>query len=573
MRTFLLFLIQLLSVTSLSAQSSGVLPTQNFEELSQQIELLFKQKDTVKAMEYFRIYTQKARAEQNSEELVYVYRSMAVWQSALEVKLQYADSAIAIARQANNYELIGSAIYTKGVVYNKYNDWDKTLEHYLLADKYINQTTNKYLEHKIKYAIGQAAYRLGDYQQALNNTEACVVYFATQNDKKHQKGYINSLHLSGLLHNRLGNYRKCTEIITLGIIKAKELSRDETLLKFYTLDVINKYHLGFYRESIEVLQTYLPDFIQQENDRQHILSLFFMGKNYVALGENSKAIPCFEKVDALFAQYGYLRDDMAENYYYLIEDAQQKKDLKRELYYTNRLIEAEKLLNQQYKNIAVRIKKYDTENLLASKDRIEKALIQKEARNKWLIVLVSIITIGLLFVAIRHIRYKRKFEVLYKQFIEAQKERNKPALEPVLSVATETEPSPSTLEIKEEVINKILKKLEQFEANKEFIKEDLTMAKLAKAMKTNVKYLSRVIQDYKQKDYVRYINDLRMHYLTDMLQSQKYLNYSIEGYAKKLGFSSAKGFNRAFEESTGMKFSYFLKKYQKEDFEQLAKPA
>lgn len=566
MRAFLLFLIQLLCVTSLSAQSAGVLPTQNFEELSQQIELLFKQKDTVKALEYFRIYTKKARAERNIEELVYVYRSMAVWQSALEVKLQYADSAIAIARQANNYELIGSAIYTKGVVYNKYNDWDKTLEHYLLADNYINQTANKYLEHKIKYAIGQAAYRLGDYQQALNNTEACVAYFATQNDKKHQKGYINSLHLSGLLHNRLGNYKKCTEIIALGIIKAKELSRDETLLKFYSLDAINKYHLGFYRESIEALQTYLPDFIQQENDRQHLLSLFFIGKNYIALGENKKAIPYFEKVDALFAQYGYLRDDMAENYYYLIEDAQQKKDLKRELYYTNRLIEAEKLLSQQYKNIAVRIKKYDTQNLLASKERIENKLQQKQATNNGLIILLAVVGCCMVVLAVRYIRNKRKFEILYKQFMEAQKQRNhipSNENEPVEVIIKPT----SNSELKEEVVLRILKRLEQFEAHKEFLKDDLTMAKLAKSIKTNVKYLSRVIQDYKQKDYVRYINELRVNYLTDLLKSPKYQNYSIEGYAKELGFSSAKGFNKAFAETTGMKFSDFLKKFHKEEFE------
>jgi AraC-like DNA-binding protein len=566
MRAFLLFLIQLLCVTSLSAQSAGEFPTQNFEELSQQIESLFKQKDTVKALEYFRIYTKKARAEQNSEELVYIYRSMAIWNSTHNLKLQYADSAIAIAQQTNNYELIGSAIYTKGVVYNKYNDWDKTLEHYLLADNYINQTANKYLEHKIKYAIGQAAYRLGDYQQALNNTEACVAYFATQKDKKHQKGYINSLHLSGLLHNRLGNYKKCTEIIALGIIKAKELSRDETLLKFYSLDAINKYHLGFYRESIEALQTYLPDFIQQENDRQHLLSLFFIGKNYIALGENKKAIPYFEKVDSLFAQYGYLRDDMAENYYYLIEDAQQKGDLKRELYYTNRLIEAEKLLSQQYKNIAVRIKKYDTQNLLTSKERIENELIQKQARNKWLLVLISVISGCMVVLVVRYIRNKRKFEVLYKQFMEAQKQRNhipSNENEPVEVIIKPT----SNSELKEEVVLRILKRLEQFEAHKEFLKDDLTMAKLAKSIKTNVKYLSRVIQDYKQKDYVRYINELRVNYLTDLLKSPKYQNYSIEGYAKELGFSSAKGFNKAFAETTGMKFSDFLKKFHKEEFE------
>lgn len=566
MRAFLLFLIQLLCVTSLSAQSAGELPTQNFEELSQQIESLFKQKDTVKALEYFRIYTQKARAEQNIEELVYVYRSMAVWQSALDVKLQHADSAIVIAQHSKNNELIGSAIYTKGVVYYKYNDWDKTLEHYLLADNYINQTTNKYLEHKIKYAIGQAAYRLGDYQQALNNIDACVTYFATQNDKKHQKGYMHSLQLLGILHNRLGNYNQCTEINTLGIQKAKEFSLSEMVIKFINSEAINKYSLGLYQESLEELQKYLPDFIKEENNIQHILSLFFIGKNYIALGANQKAIPYFEKVDALFAQYGYLRDDMAENYYYLIEDAQQKKDLKRELYYTNRLIEAEKLLSQQYKNIAVRIKKYDTQNLLASKERVENELIQKQARNKWLLVLISVITGCMVVLVVRYIRNKRKFEVLYKQFMEAQKQRNhipSNENEPVEVIIKPT----SNSELKEEVVLRILKRLEQFEAHKEFLKDDLTMAKLAKSIKTNVKYLSRVIQDYKQKDYVRYINELRVNYLTDLLKSPKYQNYSIEGYAKELGFSSAKGFNKAFAETTGMKFSDFLKKFHKEEFE------
>ncbi|HLU50906.1 MAG TPA: helix-turn-helix domain-containing protein [Flavobacteriaceae bacterium] len=187
-------------------------------------------------------------------------------------------------------------------------------------------------------------------------------------------------------------------------------------------------------------------------------------------------------------------------------------------------------------------------------------------------VLISVISGCMVVLVVRYIRNKQKFEVLYKQFIEAQKERNPIPSENNKVVEVILKPS-SNSELKEEVILKILKRLEQFEANKEFIKNDLTMAKLAKTMKTNVKYLSRVIQDYKQKDYIRYINDLRIDYLTEMLQSQKYLNYSIEGYAKELGFSSAKGFNRAFEESTGMKFSYFLKKYQKEELEQLAKPA
>lgn len=572
MKIYILFLIGLLSVTALAAVPTDTLQNKTLSELDSHIDTFMKVKDTANAMRCFRIYTRKAQATNDTEALVHIYRSMAIWQSEFDKKLQYADSAIAIAQYANNNELMGSAIYTKGVVYYKYNDWAKTLEHYVLANEYFKHTHNQYLIHKVKYGIGQAHYSLGNYEEAMLALESCINYFGSQNDNSHKRGLLSSLHMYGIVQNRAGHYRKCSEINALGIQKCKEFKNKEMEILFLNSEALNKYSLKLYRESIDELEKNLPYLIEQENERQEMLSWFFMGKNYVALGDHKKAIYCFEKVDSLFAQTNYLRDDMAENYYYLIEDAQRNKNLKSELYYTNRLIDAEKLLSAQYKDIAVRIQKYDTDVLLATKARIENALRQKEARNKWLVFGISIISLSMLILLMRHFKEKRKFEILYRQFIEAQKERSKLALE-LHFESIKVKSNASGLELKEETVAKILKKLEQFELNKEFLKEDLTMAKLAKSMKTNVKYLSKVIQDYKHKDYVRYINDLRIDYLTEMLKSPKYQNYSIEGYAKELGFSSTKGFNRAFEESTGMKFSLFLKKYQKENYEHLANTA
>src|SRR5690606_33292431 len=155
---------------------------------------------------------------------------------------------------------------------------------------------------------------------------------------------------------------------------------------------------------------------------------------------------------------------MVENYYYLIEDAQRNKNLKSELYYTNRLIDAEKLLSAQYKDIAVRIQKYDTDVLLATKARIENALRQKEARNKWLVFGISIISVCMLILLMRHIKGKRKFEILYRQFIGAQKERSILALELHFG-SIKVGSRAAGLELKEEPVAKILKKREQFELN------------------------------------------------------------------------------------------------------------
>src|SRR5690606_2652902 len=116
---------------------------------------------------------------------------------------------------------------------------------------------------------------------------------------------------------------------------------------------------------------------------------------------------------------------------------------------------------------------------------------------------------------------------LYRQFIE--KCQNEIQIIP--------EANYSQPEIKQDVAERILKKLEQFEVNKGFIKQNLTLSKLAASLKTNPKYLSKVIVDYKQKEYTQYINDLRINYLIELLKSKKHLNYTIEALAGEIGFN------------------------------------
>lgn len=563
-RTILyLFVLLVVCTAKLKAQHPHSLSDKSFDELYEQSKALFAQKDTQKALLYFEAYKQKAVRENNTERLVNIYRSMAIWQTALEQKIAYADSAIHIARTTNNDEFIGNALYTKGVVYYKYNDWNKTLDYYLLADNHISKTGNEYSKNKLKYAVFQAKYTLGDYDEALSIIQECVAYFEQYDDNNHRKGYLSSLHSLGLCLNRMERYKECSEVNRKGSEKAAEFDLNEMQYSFSSSEGINQYDLDNYQQALEHFECSLPFFIDSGNTKQQAVISFFMGKSYMGLNKNKQAVTCFEKVDSLFAETGYLRDDMAENYVFLIDNAKKQRNPEKELYYTNRLLEADKLLYNQYKDIAVTIhKKYDTKKLQESKASLEKLLGQKTAANEWLTLSLLIAFTGILLLSARYIYYRKRFKKLYRQFTDSLSD---PAQNTVATGnPSERVPVSRQQEIKENVIHRVLKGLIRFESNKGFTKQNLTLIKLAESLNTNPKYLSKIITEHKQKDYSQYINDLRINHLKELLKTKKYLEYKIEALAKEIGFGSAKCFNTAFYKATGMKFSDFFNEYRKD---------
>ena len=115
------------------------------------------------------------------------------------------------------------------------------------------------------------------------------------------------------------------------------------------------------------------------------------------------------------------------------------------------------------------------------------------------------------------------------------------------------------IDINPEVVTGLVKQLEKFENNKKFLKKDLTLVSLAAALGTNTNYLSKVINYSKNKNYITYINDLRIDYIIAQLKNDsKFRNYTIKALAEEAGFSTAQHFSKAFYAKTGIYPSYFV---------------
>ncbi|MEM6722233.1 MAG: helix-turn-helix domain-containing protein, partial [Bacteroidota bacterium] len=202
-------------------------------------------------------------------------------------------------------------------------------------------------------------------------------------------------------------------------------------------------------------------------------------------------------------------------------------------------------------------KRYDTRALENEKNDLQQQLViaaEKEKSSKWKIIfLIIIVIISTLIIYYNHRKklfYKKRFEELisddYKKQNKTQNIQEK------------------SLGIPEEIVISILDKLSLFETKKEFLEQELTREILAQKFGTNTKYISKIINHYKNKNFRDYINDLRIEYSVKELKKNAELRkYTIKSIANEIGYKSVDSFSKAFKKHTGVQVSYFIRELKK----------
>jgi YesN/AraC family two-component response regulator len=107
---------------------------------------------------------------------------------------------------------------------------------------------------------------------------------------------------------------------------------------------------------------------------------------------------------------------------------------------------------------------------------------------------------------------------------------------------------------------KILEGLKQFEEGENYLKNNFSLPSLASKLNTNTKYLSIILNEYYNKDFNNYLNELRINYIIRKLKNNaQYRQYKLSYLAEKSGFSSHSKFSAVFKSITGFPPSDFIK--------------
>jgi AraC-like DNA-binding protein len=505
-------------------------------------------------------WLKKAKAECNWKEMADAYKSI-LYLSDKKDRLKYSDSLLATAKNSGDKTLIGKAYLTRGVLYYGKKNLNKALDNYILANEYLSQTKDFYAIYKLKYSIAHTKYYLGFYEEAISLFKECITYFENENDI----AYLNSLHSIGLCYNKTGQYNTCSYYNLLGLQAGIELENFEMEPYFRHSEAINKYYKKEYQSSIAELKQILPSIIKKKDFANETVAYFYIGKSYLKLKQENKAMPYFYIVDKAFIKHSYIRPDLRENYEILIDHHTKKHNPKLQLTYINRLLSVDSILNQNYKYLSKKIfKEYDTKKLLLEKKQLEESLHSSNSVHYSLITALLFVT-GL--VCIRNYKNKKRYRERFEQLMSETtiagdgKESNEADQH---SSTSEDDTASEGLGLNAMLTEAILQNLEKFEKNKKYLEKDMNVIKVAGYLKTNSKYATKIILQYRNKKSIEYISDLKIDYVVMLLKTQnKYRYYTYKALAEEVGFGTAQHFAKAFNSKIGMPPSFFIEELKK----------
>ena len=529
---------------------NSTLSTQPYDYLNSKIEQY--RDDSLIVAPYIRAYLIKAKREQNWEKVINGYKNQ-LHEAAENEKLFYADSMIMVAEKTGDNGLIGSAYLSKGIVYYGRKEHIRALDNYIIAYDHIIKTDDQYLKHKAYYNIGHIKYYLGFYDEALIVFQKCIDYFRNEDSR----AYLNSIHSLGLCHNRMGNYSLCTATNNLGLKEGARLDNNEMLPYFLHSEGINQYFRKNYTHSIQKIENSLPWIIENKDFANESVAFFYIGKSYWSAHKKEKALFYFKKMDTIFEIRNYIRPDLREGYELLIGHYKSKKDLKMQLYYVNKLIKADSILNTNFKYLSGKVhKEYDTKKLLSEKEKIEKQLLNKENHDFAFITTIISLFILVLYLSFSFMIKKRRFKSKFKELMNDVK------VPPKDGKKTDT----GIHVINPEVALELLKSIERFEAEKKYLEKDMTLNRLSALYNSNTRYMSIIIHHYRNKKYTDYLNDLKIEHIVLLLkENTKYRNYTFKALADEAGFSNAQHLTKAFFAKTGITLSFFIAELKKEN--------
>ncbi|WP_238592906.1 helix-turn-helix domain-containing protein [Chryseobacterium kwangjuense] len=523
--------------------------------------------DDIHAMPYVKLYIEKAKNENNFSKLIQGYRDAR--QFDYKNKMKYADSALTVSLQHGSQDDISKEYLSKGIIYYFYQKKFKlALNEYIKAYTHSKGSKDEYHRYKVLYHLGIVKSHLGYYDDAMKHFLECTSYYRSKLNENHheneqfnyEKAYLNCLHQLTVLNRYLHHFAKSDSLSNLGY-RLTANNSDFVLEKSYFLKCIgiSRFHHKDYVGAQDHLQKSLPNILKRNDFAWASVVYYYLGKTYEAQDNVNKAVGCYNKIDSIFNKHDFILPEVYKSYHYLIDHCKDK-DLENQLYYTNQLLKADSLISKDFPYLSLKLHKdFDRRTLMDAKEEIERSSTKKIVLAQILIVSGSVV---LGFFVIRYRRgqkIKKQYQLLQKRIAEGKYNMNDILREEMIELPVrKTSLTPEmALEIKE--------KLQKFEQEQHFKKKGITQKSIALKLGTNSHYLSVYINEQKGINFNKYMAELRINYITNLLNTNsKYLNYTIEALADECGIAARQNFSNLFFDINGIRPTDYIKNRKKE---------
>ena len=511
---------------------------------------------------------QKAKSKKKYPDLADSYSIAAFTAPSRPDRLRYADSAVTAALLSRNNITISKAFLCRGNIYHfSFRKYKPALEEYLNAYEYSRNSSDDYLKNTLLFYMSVMKSHLGYYDSALKDFEKTAAYFAvnTQSSSNHdiilnsKKIYYNSLHRMIICYRNLGQFESIDSLVAAGLSHTENNPDFDREYGYFLKEKgIEELRLRNYDQALKCLNKALLPMMTNNDFAWTPVCFYYIGRIYETSGQIHKAVKYFQKVDSIFQMHQFILPELRGNFEHLIRHYKSINDHRQELYYTNQLLKADRMISKDFAYLSSTIhREYETADLVNERDKLER----KATRGIILVIGLALLALASIFIIFKNIKNQRNVTSQTKILSDPISETTIQSEKIDCQQVEEDVKCP----INDDMARKILSKLNEFEEKLGFVELGLTINKLADKFCTNSTYLSQVINQYKGMNFNRYLGELRIKYITEKLYNdKKYLNYKIEVLAQKCGIASRTNFSNLFREINGLRPAEFINKLKRD---------
>ncbi len=547
----------LFAIVNIQAQEDS-LKNKSYKYLFEKLNDYYtKDIDTTKV--YIHAYLKKAKKDNDSLKITRAFYYLSQYNDYTN-SIHYIDSAFAYNQTPvkNQYHLLLN--YRLGYLHYNKGKYKEALDNYLKAKELIYLSKDKILSSGIEYNIGLVRLRIGEFEKALNVFKISYDVIIKNNfQAKYSEIYLRNLAVLTNSYWHLNKLDSATLYNNLSLQNAIKYNSTRRYNESRVTQAIINYKKGNYKKGLDSIIKYAPLIEKSQDSFDLVITYLYKGKLYVKLNDWRNAIKNFKKVDTIVQNNKRYTVEIGENYKILYEYYKKNGDSKNHILYLERLLNFDSILynNNAYLKTTF-LDKYDAPKLIEEKETLIAKLELKDYKKSNIVYILSgsiIILLSMLYYYYRKKQtYKKRFEKLIK---------NKP-VNPINTLNSNT--IKKELNISNTVVLEVLKKMENFEKENQFLSNKITLNSLAKKLGTNSAYLSRIINFHKNQSFSAYLTSHRINYAIEALKKQRKLRgYTVKAIAFEVGFKNSESFTTAFYKETKLYPSYFIKELQKRE--------
>ncbi|NKI27419.1 AraC family transcriptional regulator [Arenibacter sp. 6A1] len=496
------------------------------------------------------IHVHKAKSESNPLEMAfaYYYRTMI---EEPKLAISYADSIILVTADSKHPKYPTLGYLLKAMIYYEIGDYRLALHNYIVAydlavekKNFDDQLSSSMAIAAIRNLNGQSHVAADIYTRSLHLLKGEEDY-----KSRYYEDYMILMYNLSLAHLRLSQLDSSRLYLNKGI--------ETAIIKNDTIEhrdmVLVGAQLDYYEHNYKNAKDTLLKYTNQLEGNSKAMKLYYLGKIAQKSDDDLLAISYYKQIDSIIKETKEPFEKVKEVYQQLAIHYSLQDDQEQEIESLEKLIFHDSLMAIEQKGVIQQATMaYDIPYLKLQKKKAEELL---KVKSNWILILGFMATLGMLvgpYFYVKAHRTKKKVKML----MEGSKQLKSPPRKVGEHPAS----------VPKEIRNELLMKLEAFEKSDLYLRKDLDMTLLAQEMDTNTSYLSIIINHYKQMNFPKYINDLKISTaIEELTKKPALLKYNYQGLAETFGFKTGESFSKAFHKKTGVYPSKLLKELDKRE--------